>query len=209
MAFNRKDGYYRQAKREGKRSRAVYKIEELDRRFKFFKRGQKILELGAAPGGWSEYIAGRIGPGGRLLGLDLREIAGLPSPPCLTLRADIRAPETGKRIDALLPPPLDGAVSDLAPNLTGIRATDQANVIAILEATLTLIRPRLAPGSFFVCKLFQGPELKTFEKRIAGAFRKLVRAKPRSSRKSSSELYLVARGYHGAETQAGGSTRFQ
>ena len=200
MAFNRKDGYYRQAKREGKRSRAIYKIEELDRRFKLFRKGQKILELGAAPGGWSEYIAGRIGPSGRLLGLDLLEIRGLPSPPCLTLVADILAPTTGDQIDQLLPPPLAGAVSDLAPNLTGIRATDQANSIAIMEAALKLVEPRLKAGGFFVCKLFQGPELKAFQRRVGARFRQTTLAKPRSSRKSSTEIYLVARDYIGGST---------
>jgi 23S rRNA (uridine2552-2'-O)-methyltransferase len=197
MAFNRKDGYWKQAKREGKRSRAAYKLEEIDQRFRLFKKGQKILELGAAPGGWMEYIAGRIGPGGRILGLDLQKISGLPAPPCLTLVADILAPETGSRIDELLPPPLDGAVSDLAPNLTGIKATDQANSIAILEQALELVRPRLKNNGFFLCKVFQGGELKSFQQQLEKDFHRVTRAKPRASRKSSAEIYLVATGYAG------------
>lgn len=197
MAFNRKDGYYRQAKREGKRSRATYKIEELDNRFKLFKKGQKILELGAAPGGWMEYIAKRVGVSGVVLGLDLQAIAELPSPPCKTLVADILDPETGSRIDALIAPPIDGAVSDLAPNLTGIKATDQANSIAILEQALFLAKERLSAGGFFICKVFQGNELKPFQLQLKSCFNKVVLAKPKASRKTSTEIYLVATGYEG------------
>ena len=197
MAFNRQDGYYRQAKREGKRSRATYKIEELDSRFKVFKKGQKILELGAAPGGWMEYIAKRVGTSGVVLGLDLQSIADLPAPPCKTLVADILDPETGARIDALIAPPLDGAVSDLAPNLTGIKATDQANSIAILEQALILVKERLADGGFFICKVFQGSELKSFQLQLKKCFSKVTLAKPKASRKTSTEIYLVATGYDG------------
>ena len=197
MAFNRKDGYWKQAKREGKRSRAAYKLEEIDQRFRLFRKGQKILELGAAPGGWMEYIATRLGPDGRVLGLDLQPIRDLPAPPCLTLVADILLPETETRIDELMPPPIDGAVSDLAPNLTGIRATDQANSIAMLEKARELVEPRLADNGFFLCKVFQGSELKPFQKRLERDFRKVVLAKPRASRKSSTEIYLVATGYAG------------
>ena len=195
MAFNRKDGYYRQAKREGKRSRATYKIEELDQRFRVFKKGQKILELGAAPGGWMEYIAKRVGRAGSILGLDLQAITNLPSPPCKTLIADILDPETGDLIDALVTPPFDGAVSDLAPNLTGIKATDQANSIAILETALKLVEKRLADGGFFICKVFQGNELKSFQLQLKNRFAKVTLAKPKASRKTSTEIYLVATGY--------------
>ncbi len=197
MAFNRKDGYYRQAKREGKRSRATYKIEELDQRFRIFKKGQKILELGAAPGGWMEYIAKRVGGSGSVLGLDLQTITDLPSPPCQTLVADILDPETGTRIDNLVSPPFDGAVSDLAPNLTGIKATDQANSIAILETALNLVKKRLADGGFFICKVFQGNELKPFQLQLKCCFAKVTLAKPKASRKTSAEIYLVATGYDG------------
>jgi len=197
MAFKRKDGYWKQAKREGKRSRAAYKLEEIDHRFRLFRKGQKILELGAAPGGWMEYVAGRIGPGGRILGIDLQAIKGLPTPPGMTLVADILTPETGDRIDELLPPPLDGAISDLAPNLTGIKATDQANSITILKKARELVEPRLADGGFFICKVFQGSELKSFQHELQRNFRRVTLAKPRASRKSSSEIYLVASGYDG------------
>jgi len=201
MAYKRKDGYWKQAKREGKRSRAAYKLEEIDQRFRLFKPGQKILELGAAPGGWMEYIAGRIGNSGRVLGLDLQTISGLPDPPCRTLVADILAPETGSQIDELLPPPLDGAVSDLAPNLTGIKATDQANSIAILKKALELVQPRLKTRGFFLCKVFQGSELKPFQRELGRYFRQVTLAKPRASRKSSAEIYLVASGYAGSTSR--------
>ncbi len=197
MAFNRKDSYYKQAKREGKRSRAIYKIEEIDQRFRFFKRGQKILELGAAPGGWMEYIARRVGTSGHILGLDLLTISELPSPPCQTLVADILAPDTGARIDALVNPPFDGVVSDLAPNLTGIKATDQANSIAMLEAATELGLERLKKSGFLICKVFQGSELKQFQLQMKNRFQKITLAKPKASRKTSSEIYLVATGYAG------------
>jgi len=197
MAFNRKDSYYKQAKREGKRSRAIYKIEEIDQRFRVFKRGQKILEFGAAPGGWMEYIAQRVSTSGHVLGLDLLTISELQSPPCQTLVADILAPDTGTRIDALVSPPFDGVVSDLAPNLTGIKATDQANSIAMLEAATKLGLERLKKGGFLICKVFQGSELKQFQLQIKNSFHKITLAKPKASRKTSSEIYLVATGYAG------------
>ena len=198
MAFNRKDSYYKQAKREGKRSRAIYKIEEIDQRFRLFKKGQKILELGAAPGGWMEHIARRVGTSGAVLGLDLLTITDLKSPPCQTLVADILAPDTGARIDALVSPPFAGVVSDLAPNLTGIKATDQANSIAILEAAAKLGLERLNPGGFFICKVFQGSELKQFQTQMKKNFQKIILAKPKASRKTSAEIYLVATGYVGS-----------
>jgi len=197
MAFNRKDSFYKQAKREGKRSRAIYKIEEIDQRFRIFKKGQKILELGAAPGGWMEYIAQRVGTSGAVLGLDLLTIADLKSPPCITMVADILADDTGARIDALVSPPFAGVVSDLAPNLTGIKATDQANSIAILESALELGLERLSQGGFFICKVFQGSELKPFQNRLKKIFAKTTLAKPKASRKTSTEIYLVATGYAG------------
>ena len=187
-----------QAKREGKRSRAIYKIEEIDQRFRIFKKGQKILELGAAPGGWMEYIARRIGSSGSVLGLDLQTITNLKSPPCQTLVADILAPDTGARIDALVSPPFAGVVSDLAPNLTGIKATDQANSIAILEAGLELSLKRLEVGGFFICKVFQGSELKQFQLQLKKIFSKTTLVKPKASRKTSTEIYLVATGYDGS-----------
>ena len=147
------------------------------------------------------YIARRVGPSGQILGLDLLPIAELPSPPCKTLIADILAPDTGARIDALVSPPFDGIVSDLAPNLTGIKATDQANSIAMLEAAAALGLERLKSDGFLICKVFQGSELKPFQTQMQKRFHKITLAKPKASRKTSSEIYLVATGYEGTTSR--------
>ncbi|MBN2231347.1 MAG: RlmE family RNA methyltransferase [Deltaproteobacteria bacterium] len=195
MGFNRKDGFYHRAKREGKRSRAAYKLEELHRRYRLFTPSARILELGAAPGGWTEFIAGIVGRRGLVVGLDLLPMAGLPTPPCRLLQADITATDSPERIREIAPHPFDGVVSDMAPNLTGIRTTDEARALEVDRAALALARTVLRPGGFFLIKVFQSPDLAAFKDELCARFDGLTATRPEASRKSSAELYLLARGF--------------
>jgi 23S rRNA (uridine2552-2'-O)-methyltransferase len=195
MGFNRKDGFYHRAKREGKRSRAVYKLTELHRRYRLFGPGARILELGAAPGSWSEFIAAMVGPRGLVVSVDLLPMTGLPTPPCHILQADITAPDCPERIRGIAPQPFDGVISDMAPNLTGIRTTDEARALELDRAALALARTVLRPGGFFLIKAFQSPELTAFKHELHDLFATLTATKPEASRKSSAELYLLACGF--------------
>ncbi len=197
MAFNRKDGYYHQAKQEGRRSRAAYKIEQLQQRYRLFRQGNHILELGAAPGGWMQVIARLVGPRGMVLGIDLLPIASLPTPPCRTVQADIFTPELPTLIAGIHPGRFHGVISDIAPNLSGVKAADQARIAALNVRVLELADHFLQPGGFFLCKVFQHRELKAFQRQVQERFRRVVLTKPDASRRSSAELYLVGTGYGG------------
>jgi len=197
MAFNRKDGFYHKPKREGLRSRAAFKIEQLHQRHRLIRKGARILELGAAPGGWMQLIARLVGPRGLVLGIDLLPIAGLDQAPCRTLQADILDPELAAKIKAITDHRFDGVISDIAPNLSGIKMADQQRSQELTSQALELATTFLQPGGFFLCKVFQQEGLKAFQREVGRRFRKVILTKPEASRKSSAELYLIALGYHG------------
>ncbi len=197
MAFNRKDGFYHKAKREGLRSRAAFKIEQLHQRHRLFKKGAKILELGAAPGGWMQIIARLVGPQGLVLGIDLLPITGLDQAPCHTLQADILDPELAAKIRTITSHRFDGVISDIAPNLSGIKTTDQQRSRELTSQALELATTFLKPGGFFLCKVFQQEGLKAFQREVGSNFKKVILTKPEASRKSSAELYLIALGCRG------------
>ena len=195
MAFNRKDGFYHKAKREGLRSRAAFKIEQLHQRHRLFKKGAGILELGAAPGGWMQIIARLVGPQGLVIGIDLLPITGLDQTPCHTIQADILAPELMEKIKAITTRKFDGVISDIAPNLSGIKMADQLRSQELTSQALELAVTFLQSGGFFLCKVFQQEGLKSFQREVGRKFKKTILTKPEASRKSSAELYLIAMGY--------------
>ena len=197
MAFNRKDGFYYKAKREGLRSRAAFKIEQLHQRHRLFRKGAKILELGAAPGGWMQIIARLVGPQGLIIGIDLLPITGLEQNPCHTLQADILDQELAAKIRTITSQPFDGVISDIAPNLSGIKTADQERSRELTSQALELAATFLKPGGFFLCKVFQQEGLKTFQREVDHRFKKVILTKPEASRKSSAELYVIALGFLG------------
>jgi 23S rRNA (uridine2552-2'-O)-methyltransferase len=197
MAFNRKDGFYYKAKKEGLRSRAAFKIEQLHQRHRLFKKGSKILELGAAPGGWMQIIARLVGPRGLIIGIDLLPITGLDVSPCHTLQADILDSGLQEKIEAISPQKFNGVISDIAPNLSGIKMADQQRSQELTSQALELASTFLQPGGFFLCKVFQQEGLKSFQREVGRRFKKVTLTKPEASRKSSAELYLIALGYQG------------
>ena len=193
MVYNRKDGWYKKAKQEGFRSRAVYKLEELDRRVQLFSRGSKVVDLGCAPGGWLQFAAKKVGPRGRVVGIDRLEMKPLPElRQVQILLGDITEAESLERLREALGGPADVVLSDMAPDTSGVGFTDHVRSLDLVrlafEASLVLLKP----GGTFVAKIFDGPDLDALVKNIKARFGKTRRIRPEATRKGSRELYLVA-----------------
>lgn len=196
--YQRKDHYHQRAKREGHRSRAVYKLEELDRRQRLLRKGLRVADLGCWPGGWLDWIAGRVGPSGRVVGVDLAAVDPPPAAPhAEALVGDLEEPATSDRLREALGGPCDLLVCDAAPKLTGVREADRANEERLLEAVEAAIPRLLRSGGDAVVKLLEGPEARAVAKRIGRGFARAATTRLAATRKGSSEQYLVARGYRG------------
>jgi 23S rRNA (uridine2552-2'-O)-methyltransferase len=179
------DPYVRQAKAQGYRSRAAFKLLEIDAREKLFRPGMTVVDLGAAPGGWSQVAAARVGPRGRVIAVDLLPIA--PISGVTVLQGDFRHAallEAGKA---------DVVLSDLSPNLSGIGNVDQARGLELAEAAIDFCRKALKPDGVFLTKAFQGEAFEALVKRLRSEFSNVKVVKPPASRGESRETYLVAR----------------
>jgi 23S rRNA (uridine2552-2'-O)-methyltransferase len=190
------DPYVAAARREGWRSRAVYKFIELDERFNLLKPGQKIVDLGAAPGGWSQYAAKKVQSDtgkGKVVGIDLLDIEPIAGVQFTVM--DFLAEDAPERLKAMLGGEADGVMSDMAANTTGHKKTDHLRIVHLAEIAIEFACEVLAPGGFFVAKVFQGGaegELLTTLKRDFATVRHV---KPKASRADSAELYVLATGY--------------
>ena len=193
--YDRKDLYHQRAKSEGYRSRAAYKLEEIQRRARILKRGAKVFDLGCWPGGWLQVAAQVVGPKGRVVGVDLAEL----DPPLYEknvafLCADLTEAATADALLALLGRPADVVICDAAPKLTGVRATDRAHEEELLQAIEALVPKLLRPGGDLLLKLLECPEAQEVEKRLRESFDRSRSLKPKASRKGSSERFLVGHG---------------
>jgi 23S rRNA (uridine2552-2'-O)-methyltransferase len=186
----RRDPYYRAAQEEGLRSRAAFKIAYLDDRFHLFRRGARVLDLGAAPGGWSIVVADRVGPRGSVVAVDVRAIE--PIDAVRVVRGRVGDPELPGRLG---PDPFDVVISDLSPRISGAYATDHARSVALVRDAVRLAGRVLAPGGAFAAKVFDGDLIDGLERELGASFARVRRTKPPASRGASSELYLVATGY--------------
>ena len=183
------------ARREGFRSRAVYKLEELDQRDRLLKPGISIVDLGAAPGGWCQYIERRLGDRARIVATDVLPMDPVSGTNFTFVQGDFREPEVLARIEAAVGEArVDLVLSDMAPNISGVDVADQAGSVYLAELALEFAKARLKPGGVFVTKLFQGEGFDDFLKTLRQAFAKVVLRKPKASRPRSREIYLVARG---------------
>jgi 23S rRNA (uridine2552-2'-O)-methyltransferase len=191
------DPFVREAKAKGYRSRSAFKLIELDDKFHFLKPGARVLDLGAAPGGWSQVAAKRIGAKGAVVAADVLEIAPLPG--VTVLQADISGPDALAKLREALCGPADVVLSDMAASTTGHRATDHLRTVALLEAALGIAAFLLKPGGAFVGKVFQGGATGELLADIKKMFRDVKHVKPRASRAESVELYLVALGFRGGQ----------
>jgi 23S rRNA (uridine2552-2'-O)-methyltransferase len=191
------DPYVARAKREGYRSRAAYKLAEIDDKYKVLKLGARVVDLGAAPGGWSEIAVRRIGPKGRVIALDILDMTTIPGVEFLQLDfLDQTAPE---RLKALLGGKADVVLSDMAANATGHRQTDHLRIMALAEVAAQFAREVLAEGGTFVCKVLQGGTEAALLAELKREFESVKHVKPPASRADSAELYLLARGFRGLQ----------
>jgi 23S rRNA (uridine2552-2'-O)-methyltransferase len=189
------DPYVKQAQREGYRSRAAYKLLEIQEKDRILRPGMRVLDLGAAPGSWCQIAARLVGPSGSVVALDLLPMDPLPG--VSILQGDFREPEMLERLCATLGgEPLDLVLSDMAPNITGMSVVDQPRAMYLVELALELARLRLQSGGSLVVKVFQGTGFDEVLLELRRSFARVVSRKPKSSRSQSRELYLVAKGFH-------------
>lgn len=189
------DPYVAEARRLGYRSRAAFKLLELDDKFRFLKPGIRIVDLGAAPGGWTQ-VAVRRARGGRVIAVDI--LAMEPVEGAEVMMLDMLAPDAPDRVEALLGGQADVVLSDMAAPTTGHRSTDHLRTLALAEIAFDFACRVLAPGGTFVAKMFQGGAQGELLDRIKRAFAKVRHVKPPASRDESPETYLVATGFRGA-----------
>jgi 23S rRNA (uridine2552-2'-O)-methyltransferase len=189
------DPYVLRAKREGLRSRAAYKLTEIDDKYRLLKHGTRVVDLGAAPGGWSEIAVKRVGSTGRVIAidiLDMKPIAGVEF-----LHLDFLDQTAPNRLKAMLGGKADIVLSDMAANATGHRPTDHLRIMALAEAAAPFAREVLAPGGAFLCKVLQGGTEAALLAELKRDFESVRHVKPPASRTDSAELYLLARGFRG------------
>jgi 23S rRNA (uridine2552-2'-O)-methyltransferase len=186
----RRDPYYRAAQREGLRSRAAFKLAYLDDRFRLFRRNSRVLDLGAAPGGWSTVARARLGDRGEVVAVDPRPIE--PIDGVRLVRGRVGDPALAARLG---PATFDVVLSDMSPRISGAYATDHARSVALVREAFALARELLRPGGTFVAKVFDGDLLDDLERELARSFDRARRTKPPASREPSSELYLLGFGY--------------
>lgn len=189
--YRPKDHFFHKAKQQGFRARSAFKIDEIAKRFSLFKSGAKVLDLGAAPGGFLQVIANAIGPKGLAIGVDLVPIKPLPFATVKTLTADVLADDFDARLLELYDGPFDAVVSDMAPKTSGIRATDEARSLRLATKALDLSRARGRPGSAFVSKLFMGGDFEPFRNELRTLFEDVKVVRPEATRGASIEVFLV------------------
>ncbi|MDX2021577.1 MAG: RlmE family RNA methyltransferase [Deltaproteobacteria bacterium] len=188
----RHDVFFKKARDQGFAARAVFKLEDLDKKLNLLRAGERVLDLGCRPGSWLQYAALRVGPHGKLVGIDR-----LPMPADIPGARIVLADLYETPDDVLLGElaAFDVVLSDMAPDTTGIRSTDQARSAALVEEALGRAERLLAPGGAFVAKVFQGPDVEIIRKRMEKLFATVRLVKPEASRKISTELYLAGKGF--------------
>lgn len=190
------DPYVQRAQKEGYRARSSYKLIELDEKDRLFRPGMWVVDLGSAPGGWSQVASARVGEGGRVIATDILPMDAIRGVDFI--QGDFREQAVLEQLLARLGErKADLVLSDMAPNISGIDSADQAASIYLLELALDLVRRALKPGGTFVAKLFQGSGSDAYLKELRQAFDKVSIRKPPASRSRSREVYVVAKGFRG------------
>jgi 23S rRNA (uridine2552-2'-O)-methyltransferase len=195
--YDPKDFYYRRARREGLRARSAYKIEEIVRRHRLLARGQAVLDLGAAPGGFLQVLAEEVGEKGVAVGVDKEPIRNLGKAWVRTAEVDLLAPDALERIRALHPGRFDLVASDMAPRTIGVKVTDEARSLELARTALRVAGEALRLGGAFVAKVFMGGDFPAFRREVAARFGEVHVARPRATRESSYEVYVVGKDFRG------------
>jgi len=193
MQERRRDYYYRKAKQLDYRSRASFKLIQIDERFRLIRPGMTVVDLGAAPGGWLQVAAERVGPKGRVVGVDLQPIE--PIEGVSTIKGDIRRAEVRDELLALTGGRVDLVMSDMSPNISGSYSMDHARSIELCEMALAFAVQTLSPGGNLLFKMFEGDLSRELINEVQGHFASVKRYSPEASRSSSSEVYVVAKGF--------------
>ena len=197
------DPYVARAKREGFRSRAAYKLIEIDDKARFLKKGARVIDLGAAPGGWSQMAARRIGAPqqGRVVAIDIQPMEPVAGVDFAQL--DFLSPDAPEKLKSMLGGPADVMLSDMAANATGHAKTDHLKIMALVEAAAEFAREVLAPGGTFLAKVLQGGTEAALLAALKRDFKSVKHVKPAASRSDSAELYLLATGFRARQQPSG------
>jgi len=185
------DAYTRRAQDEKWLARSVYKLEEIDKRFRLMKKGSRVLDLGCYPGSWSQYALGKSGPAGEVVGIDLKRPNRLSARGFQFIQADIMTVDLEWLIREISA--RDLILSDLAPSTSGIRSADESRSLALARRAAEITQHLLREGGHFVCKIFEGEDLNLFKREVSGHFQQVRLIRPRATRKRSREVYLIGR----------------
>ena len=190
----KREHYYKQAKKTGYRARSAFKLLQIQKKFNIIQTGDTIVDLGAAPGGWSQVAKKLVGNDGKVIGIDLLHI--VPLPDVVFLQGDMTQDSSIQEIkNNMNYEKADVILSDMSPDISGNYSLDQARSIYLCEKALETVENLLRPGGNFTCKVFAGEDLKTLTDEIKSKFKMVKQYSPPASRKSSSEIYIVAKGY--------------
>ena len=195
MTYNPQDRYYKKAKQEGYRSRAAYKLLELQERYRLLRPGDAVVDLGAAPGGWLQVAAKIVGQSGKVIGIDLQPIKPFNERNIIVLEDDIYGPEVKYKIKELIGGPADSVISDLAPKLSGVRDADVARCLELNQIALGFAAELLKLGGSLLLKSFVSDDVHTFTAELKRYFSTVQRTKPAATRRGSSEFYFYAQGF--------------
>ena len=195
----KREHFYRMAKSRGYRSRAAFKLRQLSRRYKLLRRGDVVVDLGAAPGGWLQVAQESVGSGGFVLGVDLQPIDELPNDNVVTIQADITEPRTAGAIRDKLPRPAGVVLSDASQNISGVWDVDHARSVDLARSALEIAAQVLRPGGRMIVKVFQGDLFDEFVADVRRKFEFVKVSKPEASRKRSAEVYIIAKKFAGED----------
>jgi 23S rRNA (uridine2552-2'-O)-methyltransferase len=201
MAYQPNDHYAKKAKAQDFMARSVFKLEELDQKFHLLRSGDKVLDLGASPGSWSQYAAQKAGKNGFVIGIDLTAIP-IAVPNALFIQGDMLTLNLSEIIEKhAIELPFDAVISDMAPSTTGVKITDQSRSLELCEKALETAIKYLKVKGNFVCKIFDGPDVQEFRKTLRQYFTKVDSLRPNSTRKESKEVFIVGLGFKGMPSE--------
>lgn len=193
--YNRKDSYYHKAKQEGYKSRAAYKLLELNKKYRIIKKGDKVLDCGGAPGGWSQVALGLVGSSGLVVASDLVKIEGISAHNFVFIEGNMLESEVGEKLNLISEDGYNAVLSDMAPKTTGIKVKDHAGSIELADVALKMAIKSLKQGGNFLVKLFDGEERDDYVKKVRSRFKNVKTIRPDATRKSSFEMYIFAAGF--------------